>query len=190
MFACWEEWELAGSVWVLRSLVTHTPRVKLGGSSLVGLAGPWDVPLASLQCLPPLWKLPWPGSAGGPFGNRCQRVQTLLRALCTWPHLRRRMVRAPAPRLPLDQAPTGHLPRAFTQAGRWWGRSHIFPVVVGWYPPAPMTPLQPIYFSQFGAQPRHLVLSVRRDNLLGVGGRRGCREWRVFPLPRSPLLPK
>lgn len=111
MFACWEERELAGSVWVLRSLVTHTPRVKLGGSSLVGLAGPWDVPLASLQCLPPLWKFPWPGSAGVPFGNRCQRVQTLLRSLCTWPHLRRRMVRAPAPRLLLDQAPTGHSAR-------------------------------------------------------------------------------
>lgn len=44
---------VAGGVWILPSYVTHKSRVKLRGSSLTGLAGRWDEPRASLQCLPP-----------------------------------------------------------------------------------------------------------------------------------------
>lgn len=51
-----------------------------------------------------------------------------------------------------------------------------------------MTPLQPIYFSQFGAQPRHLVLGVRRDNLLGVGGVQRMASVSTSPVPTPPQV--
>lgn len=88
--------------------------------------------------------------------------------------------------------PGAHRTRSVRLYAGWEvvGEKSLFPVIVGWYPPARMTPLQPIYFSQFGAQSCHLVLGVRRDNLLRGGGGGACREWRVFSLPRSPLLPK
>lgn len=53
VFTCQEEREFVGGVWTLSSYVTHKSRVKLRGSSLTGLAGRWDEPRASLQCLPP-----------------------------------------------------------------------------------------------------------------------------------------
>lgn len=182
---CWEERELAGRVWVLRSPVTHTPGLSSESQAWWGLRVP-----GTCRWLPCRACCPSGSSAGARFGNRCQRVQTLLRALCTWPHLRRRMARALAPRLLLDQAPTGHTPCAFTQAGRWWWGKSLFPgVIVGWYLPASRTSLQPIYFSQFGAQPCHLVLSVRRDNLLRVEG--GLAEnGECFHFPGSHSSPR
>ena len=53
VFTCGEEREFAGGVGILPSHATPKSRVKLRGSSLTGLAGPWDTPLASLQCLLP-----------------------------------------------------------------------------------------------------------------------------------------
>lgn len=110
VFTCRQERELTRAVWVLRAFVTHMSRVKLRGSSLAGLAGPWDMPLTTLQSLPPLWTFPWPGSAGAALGTDASASETHLRAACTWPHLRRRMVRSLPPLLQLDQAPAGHAP--------------------------------------------------------------------------------